>query len=209
MRGRTLGRAWVALIAVLYTLFVDWYGGSATPLSAAEAGAYLARLRAMPGQQASLAAHPEILTNLADWAAHDDGREFYMVNLVGLNPSPAGQAADAAYARHILPLLLKHGAHPVYVGTMRHVFMGEFGRGVDRVAMVRYRSLRDFLEMMLEPGMQAAAQEKFAGLAHTENFAAHPLISLAAIRLTLGLAAALLAAGGYWLAAGRRPAAAG
>ena len=196
----TFGRAWMLAMALLYLVFIRWYGGSAPPVSAAEGAAYLARMQAVQTGHTAFAAHPEILTNLADWIAHDDGREFYMVNLVGLNPSPAGRAADAAYARHILPLLLKHGAHPVFVGTVAHSFMGNGGHGVDRLAIVRYRSLRDFLDMNLEPDIANAADEKFAGLARTQNFAVHPVISLAMIRILVGFILAGTALAGNRLA---------
>ena len=99
-------------------------------------------------------------------------------------------------------MLLRRGSFPVYVGKPVGPVLGALGSGVDRVAIVRYRSLYDLLDMTADPAMSTGATHKFAALAHTEVFASRPVISAIQVRLTVGLLMLVIGASG-WLALGR------
>jgi hypothetical protein len=188
-----LRAGWVALWAVLYGAFFVWYGGAGQPLTAEEGQALMARIRAVHGGSASAGLHPEFLPNVEALIARDDGREFFMINLDTMIDTPAARAADAAYARIVIPLLLARGSFPIFAGTTRGKVLGDYADGVQRVAVVRYRSLRDFLDMNADPTMKEGAPHKFASMTHTEVFPTAPLFTAVQVRLTVGLAVVLVA----------------
>ena len=80
---------------------------------------------------------------------------------------------------------------------------------VDRVGLLRYRSLRDLLLMNLDRRMTKRVPHKFASLDHTEVFPTKPIFSAAQVRLTLGfllVGIALLGLRGldWWAGRGQR-----
>jgi hypothetical protein len=185
--GLMLRAGWVALWAVLYAAFFVWYGGNGAPLTAAEGQALMARIRALHEGSASAGLHPEFRPNVEALIARDDGREFFMVNLETLIDTPEAREADAAYARIVIPLLLARGSFPIFAGRTRGKALGDFADGVQRVAIVRYRSLRDFLDMNADPAMKVGAPHKFASMTHTEVFPTAPMFTAVHVRLTVGL----------------------
>ena len=189
---------WLGALALGYAAFLVWYGGSGSPVTAAEGRVYLERLRATPeGTE-----HPDLLRAVEDLIAHDDGREFFMANLISMRPGPEAAAHDAAYSRAVAPALLRHGCFPIYLGQVRGVLLGDDGTGVNRVAIVRYRSLRDFLDIFADPAMSEGAKHKFASLSHTQVIATTPLVSMLTVRSTVALVALLLGCTA-WIRAGR------
>ena len=131
--------------------------------------------------------------------ADDDGREFYMVNLDQLAEGPEAEAADRRYAETVMPLLVRRGSFPVLVTTKSSNMLGDFGEKVDRVAIVRYRSLRDFLDMISHPDLVAGVPDKEASLAHNDVFMTRPVISLASVRSTVALILVFIWLVGSWI----------
>jgi hypothetical protein len=174
------------ILGALYIAFVRWYGGKRTPLTQAEGAAFLDRMRAQrPASYAE--AHPEFRPNLERLIAKDDGREFFMVNLENQTENAEALAAAKAYGRTVMPLLLARGSFPVYRGTPIGPVYGNFGAGINRVAIVRYRSLYDLLDMIVDPKMTQGGAQKFAALTHTDVFASRPAFSAVTIRLVVAL----------------------
>lgn len=190
---------WIALLVVAWTMIAVWYGGQGRPLTAAEGESYLARIAALHADRAADLQHPEFQANLRALIAKDDGREFYMVNLERFRPGEAAREADDAYARIVLPLLIERGSIPMVASWREGAVLGAGSEQIDRVAVVRYRSLRDFLDMNTEPAMAEGAVHKFAALAHTEVFATRAQISSLHVRLTAALVLALLGVAGWSL----------
>ncbi len=185
--------AWVGVLPLLYTGFFGWYGGSGPPLTEPEGHAFLETIRT-----SSLATeHPEMLEGLEGWIARDDGREFVMANLIAMKPGPDAEKEDAAYARALMPLMLERACFPIYVGDVLARLLGEDARAINRVAIVRYRSLRDFLEIFTDPVMLDGVSHKFAALSYTEARATAPFLSLVSIRLTVALGVLLLGVLGW------------
>ena len=201
-RGSMLRAGWIAVWAFLYGAFLVWYGGNGAPLTQAEGQALIGRIRAVHAAGASVGQHPEFIPNIEALIASDDGREFLMVNLETLIDTPAASEADMAYARIVVPLLLARGSFPAFVSRTRGTVLGDYGSGIQRVAIVRYRSLRDFLDMNADPAMRDGAPHKFASMTHTEVFPTAPVFTAVQVRLTLGLLVVLI--GGSGLAAMRR-----
>ncbi len=196
--------AWVAALAIFFIAFSIWYGGAGKPISNAEGKALVQQVRQVYGD----ADERGFISNIEAMIPLDDGREFYAVNLETLKHGPEAEQSDRAYARIVMPLLFKRASHPVFVSRRAGLMLGQYGDEVDRVAVVRYRSLRDLIEMALEPAMKEGESYKFDALDHTEVFITRPMITFVHIRVTLALTLFLIGwlglRGMDWLRARKR-----
>jgi hypothetical protein len=180
----------IILLALFYGAFWLWYGGSGRPLTPEEAQHYFARLDARPGPERN----PAFRAALEKWARLDDGREFFMVNLIN---DPADMEAVAAYNRAILPELLRRGSFPVFISRpFTHFMQPEGLEGWDQVAVVRYRSFRDILDIISAPHLGEIERLKAGSISKTHVFPTHMQFSFIWVRF---IAAALLAAFGFAL----------
>ena len=177
--------AWIILLAALFVWFSAWYGGAGKPISAEEGERLLEQIRQT--YENADDSERRFLANIEDMIPRDDGREFYAVNLENLKDGPEAEASDRAYAGVVMPLLFKRASHPVFLSNRVGLMLGDYGTEVDRVAVVRYRSLRDMIEMTLEPAMKAGEGYKFGALNHTEVFITRPTITFVHVRVTLAL----------------------
>ena len=187
-----------AVLAVIYVAFVAWYGGRGTPLTPAETAALFARIDEGAKNEPLRDGH--LREELQRLAATDDGNEFFMLNLIRYKPKaqyPAGYSysddaleADARYSRAIAPYLLRHGGVPVFIGEPEGRFLDAEGDPVwQRIAIVRYRSRRDLLEMVADLAGQDVAVHKWASIEKTQVFPVRAGFSLIFVR---GLVAAVL-----------------
>ncbi|MCX7240509.1 MAG: hypothetical protein NTU86_08750 [Burkholderiales bacterium] len=181
--------------AVLYLAFFLWWGGRGQPLSAAEIEHFFAAFDRLALTERDREMLPEIRELLKD----DDGREFVMHNLVRYRPkalyppgSPYGDSAveaDRRYGRTIIGPLLRYGNLPIFVARRKGVFVEPAGADVwHMVAMVRYRSHRDFLRFALAITIKGTIVHKWAAIEKTHVFPLQPVISLFAVRLLVALA---------------------
>ena len=134
-------------------------------------------------------------------AEDDDGREFYMVNLMRHREKaqyPPGspydddvQAAADRYNRAVVPALLKRGSHPILLANVLGTFLEPEGSDRwDQVGIVRYRSRRDMLDMAIELGEGGGGAHKWASIEKTHVFPTRPVVDLVFVRANV---AALLA----------------
>ena len=174
--------ALVALLALLALSF--WYGaGGRTPLSQTEVDNLINTISAQtqkPGGRHNF-------QKLRTFLEADNGEPFYTVNLYKFYPEarydfadkldvekiipegePYGSGSDAydRFAKSMIPLLAKHGAHPVF-GTR---WMAKNDSDWDRLIIVRYRSRRDIAEMFTTDAYVEANIHKWAALENNERF---------------------------------------
>ncbi len=181
---------WVTL-ALLYALFLYWYGGSGEPISAEEAAGYAARAQARGVND-----HSEVSADLREFIETDDGQEFVMINLnvyrdeasYADDRSASGSARETEqeYTARIAPRLFARAIHPLLmVEPAAHIGgIGNFERqDWSRVTLVRYRSRRDFMEFVLHPDYATDVDHKWAALQRSHTMAATPLVSFATVRL--------------------------
>jgi hypothetical protein len=191
------------VFVLLYLAFLFWYGGRGKPLSQAEVENLLTEMKHRAGKQAQTEESP-ILDQFRELAKNDDGQEYYMVNLLKFRKKalyPAGSsfgddpmAANDRYTRAIVPLLLKHGGHPVFLGQVQGRFLHPgVANDWDQVGMVRYRSRRDMLKMAVEIAGKGVDVHKWAALEKTQVFPVKPLVSLAFIRGTVAVILSVIA----------------
>jgi hypothetical protein len=178
----------VPLVA-LFALFLAWYGGRGRPLDAVETTSYLTQLAACCRTDQDR----EVLEQVRELVARDDGREFVMQNLVryrakaayppGYDFNDSPRDADRRYGRAIIRPLLRQGSHPVFIARRSGRFIEP--EGADQwhyVALVRYRSRRDFLRFALAIEHQDIAVHKWAAIETTHVFPVAPLVSLILVR---------------------------
>ncbi len=185
-------------LALLYALFLRWWGGRSAPMTPSEI-----EDRLLVFQQLPLSAHDrEMLPALREFALQDDGRAFVMQNLVKYRPralypadSPyaqddiSGVAADRRYGRRVLWPLLKVGSLPLFIARRQGRLVEPAGSDDwQMVAMVRYRSRRDFLRFALAITGDDIAIHKWAAIEKTHVFPVVPFISLFAVRVGVALA---------------------
>lgn len=162
-------------LLLIYLAFLVWHTPLRGPLTDAEVDAFL-EVQAEQG--------------LNDWAIseefenflrNDDGRPFIMVNLMEVRDlasypdgvatdNQTGSDADAAYGRAVLPLLLSRGSYPVANAARSYTIINSLGQtagSFDTVAMVRYRSRRDLVDMISSDAFLAAEVHKWASLENT------------------------------------------
>lgn len=190
-----------ATLLALYLLFLLWYGGKGKPLTPAEIEGFVQQMQAQaPGtnQQTDIDDIRTLLSN-------DDGHEFVMQNLVRYRPKalyPPGydlgldpRAADKRYAKAIFWPLLKNGNFLVFVARRSGSFIEPEGADAwHYVAMVRYRSRRDFARFALESAKANVFVHKWAAIEKTHVFPVKPLVSLIMVRGTVGALILLMGA---------------
>lgn len=197
---------------LLYILFLVWYGGRGEPMSAAEVEQRLTAIQTSTGgQPQSVEQKPgEIIEELRQLAASDDGNEFYMLNLINfraqaLYPAGAGYsadalAADARYNKALMPYLFKYGGVPLFVGNVTGRFIDKQGDiHWQRTALVRYRSRRDLLRMAADIAPLGVAIHKWAAIEKTQVFPVSPILNLFAVRGLVGVLLAAVAIALRWL----------
>ncbi len=185
----------------MYVVFHLWYGGRGKPMSRSEIDQRLKAIQLASSHQPQNTdlTNGEIFDELRRLAEHDDGNEFYMVNLTCFRDSalyPPGSPfsgsaaeADARYNQALMPYLLKHGGVPVFVGKQQ-------GRFIDspddtewqRIAIVRYRSRRDMLKMALQIAPLDVVIHKWAAIEKTQVFPVRTILNLFAIRTMVAVA---------------------
>jgi hypothetical protein len=185
----------MALVAV-YALFLLWYGGNGKPMTQAEIDDFVREL-------GSLTQDDAVLQELRSLVASDDGKEFVMQNLVryrlkalyppGYDYGDDPRAADRRYGKAVIGPLLRHGNLILFVAKCTGSFIQPEGADAwHYVAMVRYRSRRDFLRFALATQRDDIFVHKWAALEKTHVFPVKPLVSLIFVRaMVAGLLAAL------------------
>ena len=205
---------WIWLgAALLYALFSTWYVGCQSPLQPEEIDGYLARF-----ETRGEAADAERLSTMRAFLEADDGREFFMLNLLRLREGPVEMPGEAGehragevlerYTGFFMPRLLRRAGHPAFFGRAAGSYVEHWGvppdPGWSVGAAVRYRSRRDLMELATDPAFRGFHDYKLAALANTLAFPVTPGGVLIGPRLWVALVLALFAALLH-LAVGRRP----
>ena len=189
--------AWIVIslpLATLYAAFLIWYGGKGKPMTADEISAGLQELQATDTSEHGKSAVDDVHQLLAN----DDGKEFIMQNLVRYRPKalyPPGYSysddpreADKRYGKAIVGDLLRNGNLIFFVARRSGNFMVPEGADAwHYVAMVRYRSRRDFLKFAVQANQADKFIHKWAAIEKTHVFPVQPIISLFIVRTLVAL----------------------
>ena len=181
-------------LALLYLVFWLWYGGNGQPMSPQEIEEALHKLRSTdPTHDNS-----EEIEDVRQLLMSDDGKEFVMQNLVryrakalypeGYHFSDDPREADKRYGKSIMGDLLRYGNLLIFIARKSGDFVKPEGADAwHYVAMVRYRSRRDFVRFATRANQADKFMHKWAAIEKTHVFPVKPLISLFAVRTLVGL----------------------
>ena len=191
MKTRT--KLWL-VPAVIYAAFTLWYTDFGGALSEAEIQANVDALR-------SNGAPEERIASMTRFMREDTGRQLLMINALDLNPDPpdvpgaepgeTGEQLMARYMAHMLPALLRRACHPVLVGDA--AFSAIDVVGIDNAehwqsgAVVRYRSRRTLMDIVIDPTFKGPHHFKIASLTKTIAFPIEPQLNLGDPRILLAL----------------------
>jgi len=162
------------LAALAYAGFYGWYVGFKRRLSADEVEACCQALE----ETWSV----ERIAPIKAFLNQDTGREFYMANVLQLYARTAsgerGSEVMQRYQKPFLNSILKRACHPIAVGiaasrAVEHWGI-EQGETWNVAAFVRYRSRRDFAEILLMPSLYGIHLHKEAAVEKTIAFASDP-----------------------------------
>ena len=193
---------WIAAV-LLYGVFWFWYVGTPRPLTRTEVDAHMATVAA-----SGMGVTPEQVAMLRAFLEADDGREFFMLNLVRINQGPvvapgATKESDArtvldGYTRHFMPALFRRAGHPAFFGRAAGGYLEQWNVAPDPGwsfgAAIRYRSRRDMIELVVDPRFSNAHEFKAAAIATTFAFPTSPGFVMVGPKVWVGLVLALLAA---------------
>ena len=186
-----------------YVVFRLWYDNWSGPLKPAEIDAFLAQ---MAGRFEGTGNSPEVLRAFLE---ADDGREFVMLNLV---KAQMEQVADPKtgqmvqgfellkrYSKRFMPVLLRNGGHPGMVGRKVGGYVDAWNTEPDPgwtiFGLMRYRSRRDMMKLVMDPAFMAGHPDKLLGTLATFSFPTQRVVSFyLSPRVTVALVLALLAA---------------
>ena len=160
-------------ISFLYLIFFLWYTNLSGPLSDEEIEFFVETL-----SERSDMDRKEILLN---FMKEDDGRDFYMINLLDNKESPitmeaTGEGATAMdlqahYMEYMFPEMLKRATHPIFfenvLGSALDILAAPGMENWEIVAIFRYRSRRDLLEIGANPIFFERHDYKIEGLDKT------------------------------------------
>ena len=190
-----------ALIA--YALFRLVYDNWSGPLKPAEIDAFLAQ---MAGRFDGTGNSPETMRAFLE---ADDGREFVMLNLVKAQMEKVadpqtGQLVQGfdllkRYSKRFMPVLLRNGGHPGMVGRKVGGYVDAWNTEPDPgwtiFGLMRYRSRRDMMKLVMDPAFMAGHPDKLLGTLATFSFPTQRVVSFyLSPRVTVALVLALLAA---------------
>ena len=194
---------WGAALAV-YGLFLAWYVNWRGPVRPDEVQTLVDAIAA------STEGHSRNETDIMKrFLEEDDGREFFMLNLVRLAPGKlpdpvTGELKSArtlmdGYTSVFFPALFARAGHPAImarkVGGYFDAWGAEADPGWSAMGYMRYRSRRDLALLVCDPRFAGAHDFKFAAMPNTFSFPTQPLLmALVGPRLWVGLILALIAA---------------
>lgn len=173
---------WLAAL-VLYAAFSAWYHSWRGALRPEEVELYVRRWQELPDPPT-----PELLASARRFLESDDGGEFFMLNLIRLQPGevavPGSDAAEPAqkllrrYTGYFMPQVFRRAGHPAFIGPAAGRYLEHWGVEPDPgwtfAGIIRYRSRRDLMELATDPRFAPAHAYKLAAIAQTLAFPVAP-----------------------------------
>ena len=195
MRMKITKHTWLWLAPVLfYLIFFSWYTNLKGPLSSEEIDHFVDILEAYGST-------PERILEIKRFMEEDDGKHFYMMNLLDLSDNPpvlpaTGPDASAEdlmahYMEFMFPELFSRACHPIFFGQVLADALDlsgiENAESWDQAALFRYRSRGDMMAIATNPKFLERHDYKVASLDKTIASPVKPLFFLGDLRFTLGL----------------------
>ena len=199
---------WITL-GVLYACFLGWYDWSGGPLTAKEIDGYVAKLETQG------LAGTRVVEEARAFAEHDDGDEFFMVNLenerdeplipADLDPDTDPREAEQLYQASTGLKMIARAGHPIMAIRGKQNFIEYKGAPVwENLLLVRYRSRRDFFEVFTHPETAQAIRYKFVFFRQYHAWPTETSFNLVGVRAQVLVVLAVIGLLLHALLAGRR-----
>ena len=182
---------WIVM-AVLYAVFWLWYSGTKGKLSQAEVESYMQQFE-------SKGVNADNLANLRHFLEKDDGREWFMINLLELkSPKRESSKLLQRYTKTFMAGMLRRAGHPFFVAiaaakNIENLNCDEADNWTS-TGIVRYRSRRDCAETLLDTFGSDHHADKLASLTKTLAFPATANVLMGSPRVLVAMSAALIGA---------------
>ena len=183
---------WIIALS-LYALFWLWYCGVKGRLSKDEVEIFISSFEAKGLSESAL-------LNIREFLEQDDGREFFMVNLLQIkSPKRESQKLLMGYFKKFMSGMIPRGGHPLFLAkaAARNIenLNCEHADNWSSVGIIRYRSRRDFAQIVLNTFGSEHHADKLLSLKKTLAFPSTTTLFFGSpkiiIALVLGLAAAV------------------
>jgi hypothetical protein len=183
--------------ALLYALFLVWYGGWQGPLSRTEIDGFMKTV-----EQIELYKDNDLIkSRMRAFLEADDGKEFFMVNLLryrtapqpfdGMKPGESAREVMERYSGAFMPSILGRAGWMVSGGRAASPDLERWGVEPDAdwevYGLIRYRSRRDLAEIISNPAFDSVHPYKFAAIEATRAFPVSPAIVVLGPKLVVGL----------------------
>ena len=182
---------WIVMV-VLYAVFWLWYSGIKGKLSQAEVEYYMQQFE-------SKGVNADNLANLRHFLEKDDGREWFMINLLELkSPKRESSKLLQRYTKTFMAGMFRRAGHPFFVAiaVAKNIenLNCDDADNWSSTGIVRYRSRRDCAETLLETFGSDHHADKLASLTKTFAFPATANLLMGSPRVLVAMSAALIGA---------------
>lgn len=186
---------------LFYAIFLLWYVGFQKPLSKIEIDYYIKEYSKFDNSEAEL-------IDLRNFLEKDTGKSFVMVNSILLKKKPdlveGVKEGDTSlqtlinYYKPFMKMMLRRGGISIFQGRVASnsfdLINIENAEEWQISAINRFRSRRDFAEILIHPLFHEKHELKFAALDKSIAYPVDPWFQMGGFPLTVGLAVALIAA---------------
>ena len=187
---------------LLYAIFWLWYVGIRKPLTTPEIDNYLNQMSEYENNSS------QSVSDVREFLENDTGKSFVMVNSISLKGKPdlveGVKEGDTsiktliAYHKPFMKMMFKKGGIGIFQWRVA-------GRSVDVIgienaeewkisAINRFRSRRDFMDIITHPTFHEKHDFKFAALSKSIAYPVDPWFQLGGLTTTVALVLALAAA---------------
>jgi len=182
---------WI-VVAVLYAVFWLWYSGTKGKLSQTEVESYMQQFE-------SKGVNTDNLANLRHFLEKDDGREWFMINLLELkSPKRESSKLLQRYTKTFMAGMFRRAGHPFFVAIAAAKNIENLNcddaDNWSSAGIVRYRSRRDCAETLLDTFGSDHHADKLASLTKTLAFPATANLLMGSPRVLVAMSAALIGA---------------
>ena len=183
---------WIIALS-LYALFWLWYCGLKGRLSKHEVEIFISSFEAKGLSESAL-------SNIREFLEQDDGREFFMVNLLEIkSPKRESQKLLMGYFKKFMSGMIPRGGHPLFLAKAAAKNIEnlncEHADNWSSAGIIRYRSRRDFAQTVLKTFGSEHHADKLSSLEKTLAFPSTTTLLFGSpkiiIALALGLAASV------------------
>ena len=181
---------WIIALS-LYAVFWLWYCGAKGRLYKHEVEIFISSFEAKGLSERAL-------SNIREFLEQDDGREFFMVNLLEIkSPKRESQQLLMGYFKKFMSGMIPRGGHPLFLAKAAAKNIEnlncDHADNWSSVGIIRYRSRRDFAQVVLKTFGSEHHADKLSSLEKTLAFPSTTTLLIGSPRIIVALVLGLVA----------------